>query len=78
MSVLSYRWQLEFENIKETRLSNAQYSENADSRELKAVYHKVSVDSIHKHCLIVPFENNNQYVMEIVDQSVWASCFSIV
>ena len=78
MSVLTYRWQLEYENTKETRHSQAQYKNDSDASNLSPVYHKVSIDSIHKHCLIVPFHNQSQFVMEIIDQEHWSTCFSEV
>jgi len=61
---------MEYANIKETRHSNAQYDELENSSELTPVYHKVSVDSIHKHCLIIPYKESSQFVMGILDQEL--------
>ena len=69
---------MEYENIKETRHSNAQYNVLENSSELTPVYNKVSVDSIQKHCLIVPYKENSQFVMEIIDQDLWSNSFSDV
>ena len=78
VSVLTYRWQMEYENVKVIRDSNAQYQETINSSELTPVYHTVTIDSIQKHCLIVPYKNESQFVMEVIDQNIWASCFSNV
>ena len=69
---------MEYANIKETRHSNAQYDEIENSSESTPVYHKVSVDFINKHCLIIPYKESSQFVMEILDQELWASSFSDV
>jgi len=78
VSVLSYRWQMEYENVKAIRSTNAQYVDMVRSKELTPVYHKVSIESIQKHCLIVPYKEDSQFVMEIIDEDLWANCFSIV
>ena len=78
VSVLSFRWQMEYENVKAARAPNAQYIEMESSLELAPVYHKVSIDSIQKHCLIIPYKEDSQFVMEIIDQDLWANCFSVV
>ena len=78
MSVLTYRWQLEYKNVRESKQANAQYNIGADLNDLSPVYHRVSVDCIHNHCLIVPYHKNSHFVMEIIDQEAWASCFSSV
>ena len=78
LSVLSYRWQREFENVKAIRSTNAQYVGMDNSMELTPVYHKVDIDTIQKHCLIVPSKENSQFVMEIIDQDLWANCFSMI
>ena len=42
------------------------------------VYHKVSIDAIHKHCLMIPFETHSQFWMEVIEQETWAMAFSDV
>ena len=61
VSVLTYWWQLEYENVSEARQTNAQYTNGKDTQGLSAVYHKVSIDCVHKHCLIVPYQNSSQF-----------------
>ena len=78
MSVLTYRWQLEYTNIKENRQVNAQYDEEYVKSKNIPVYHKVSIASIQKHCLVIPYEENSPFVMEIIDQDLWANAFSEV
>jgi hypothetical protein len=78
MSVLTYRWQLEYENVKAKKDSNAQYNETKNSNDLIPVYHKVSIDTIQKHCLILPYSEGSQFVMELIDQNMWEDCFSNV
>ena len=46
--------------------------------ELIPVYYKISADQIQKHCLILPYEENSHFVMEIIDQELWGSAFSEV
>ena len=78
ISVLTYRWQLEYTNFKENRQVNAQYDEEYVKSEMIPVYHKVSMDSIQKHCLVIPYEENSPFVMEIIDLDLWATAFSDV
>ena len=78
MLVLSYRWQLEYSNVKEIRHKNTQYDDIDSNVALLPVYHKVSIESIQKHCLIIPYENKSQFVMEIIDIDLWANAFSEV
>lgn len=75
ISVFTYRWQLEHKNIKECRQPTAQYNDDINTQDLLPIYHKVNIDCIHKHCLIVPYKQNSQYVMEVIDQDQWAKCF---
>ena len=76
--VITYHWQLEFGTIKINKQANIQYNNNVLSTNLVPVYHKVSIDCIQKHCLIIPFEINGQYVMEINNPSLWAEAFLTV
>jgi len=78
ISVLTYRWQLEYRNIKICRNSDEHYLEIDKTLELIPVYHKVSIDSIQKHCLMIPFESDSQYWMEVIEQELWANAFSDV
>ena len=78
VSVLTYWWQLEYENVSESRRINAQYTIGKNTQGLSAVYQKASIDCVHKHCLIVPYQNSSQFVMEVIDQDKWADCFSSV
>ena len=70
MSVLAYRWQLEFKNIGISRASNAQYNDDGVTSGEKPVYHKISANSIHKHCLMLPYHKESHFVMEIIDQEL--------
>jgi hypothetical protein len=46
VSVLSYCWQMEYENAQASRASNAQYVIMDSSIDLTPIYHKVSIDNI--------------------------------
>ena len=46
--------------------------------QLIPVYHKVGIDAIQKHCLMIPFETNSQFWMEVIEQETWAMAFSDV
>ena len=76
--VITYQWQLECANVKINKQGNIQYTENVLGTNLVPVYHKVSIDCIQKHCLILPYEENSQYVMEINNPMLWAEAFSTV
>ena len=78
VSVITYRWQLEFESIKISKQANTQYNNNVLSTNLVPVYHKVSINCIQKHCLIILFEIDGQYKMEINNPSLWAEAFLTV
>ena len=77
-SVLTYRWQLEYKNVRESKQANTQYDDRDNMQEFILVYHKISIDTIQKHCLIIPYEDNSHFVMEVVDQDLWAKAFSNV
>ena len=77
-SVLTYRWQMEYMNIKTSKNSNEQYMDMDDTLQLIPVYHKVAIDAIQKHCLMIPFETNSQFWMEVIEQDTWALAFSDV
>ena len=68
ISVLTYRWQMEYENEKAMKDSQAHYNKNESSSILTPVYHKVSVNTIQKHCLIIPYKEDSHFVMEIIEQ----------
>ena len=70
VSVLTYWWQLEYDQVSVSKKTNIQYEESEEISELIPVYHKISVDLIQKHCLILPYEENSQFVMEIIDQEL--------
>ena len=69
---------MEYANVHALKDIQAQYNENGNAFNLQPIYHKVSVESIHKHCLIIPYSNESHFVMEIIDQDMWANCFSEV
>lgn len=78
MSVLTYRWQLEYmQDYKHTAM-NAQYLPQDNTIGMTPVYHKVSVDTLHKHCLMLPYDQISNFLMEITDEEYWAAAFSAV
>ena len=77
-SVLTYRWQLEYARQKIVKTKHVQYSNTDNYENMIPVYHKVSIDAVHKHCLMLPFHHSSQYLMEVIDQEHWASAFSTV
>lgn len=78
VSVLTYCWQMENEDAKIIRESQAQYIDEIISSQMNPIYHKVCIESIQKHCLIVPYAQHSPFVMEIIDPNHWAKCFSTV
>ena len=78
MSVLTYRWQLEYEGDKVVKQMYHPNECNVDASELTPIYHAVSVDTIQKHCLIIPYNNEgkSQFLMQVIDQHKWAKSFT--
>ena len=69
---------MEYQNVNASKDNQAHYDENKILSRPEPIYHKVSVESIQKHCLIIPYSNESQFVMEIIDQEMRANCFSEV
>ena len=69
-SVLTYKWELEYEEIQRKTLQKRK-KEPDDTSNLTPVYHIVSVDTIQKHCLVMPMHSPSRYVMQVVDQNKW-------
>ena len=59
MIVLTYRWQMEYQNLSLCKNGNAQYNDNDNVEHLTPVDHKISANSIYKHCLILPIKTVN-------------------
>ena len=80
MSVLTYRWQLEYEEYTVVRHKIHPKDCLADASELTPIYHAVSVDTIQKHCLMIPYDSKNRspFLMQVVDQYKWANSFASV
>jgi len=53
-SVLTYKWELEYEEEKNKSVKSTRNCTLDDTTKLTPVYHNVSVDTIQKHCLIIP------------------------
>ena len=80
MSVLTYRWQLEYLNDEPVGSRFKHHSCSADASALTPVYQAVSVDTIQKHCLMIPYcgKNISCFLMQVVDQNNWWELFSNV
>ena len=78
MSVLTYRWEMEYDGVQEKTQKNTQYNENDNDTDMKPIFHKVGIDTIQKHCLIIPYHQTSIFVMEVIDQEHWALAFSAV
>jgi hypothetical protein len=79
MSVLTYQWQLEYEE------DNNQYQRHLspydlldDTENLTSVYRNVSIDTLQQQCLMIPYHQNSRFLMEVIDQHKWATSFSLV
>ena len=55
MSVLTYRWQLEYLKDKPVSVSFKPHDCNIDASKLTPVFRCVSVDTLQKHCLMIPY-----------------------
>ena len=80
MSVLTYRWQLEYEGNKEIRQILYPHNCKVDASLLTPIYNAVSVDTLQKHCLMIPYntEGKSQFLMQVVDQRKWSQSFATV
>ncbi len=80
MSVLTYRWQLEYEETKVATQMFHPHECNVDASELTPIYHAVSVNSIQQHCLMLPYDTKgkSQFMMQVIDQHKWASSFAVI
>ena len=80
MSVLTYRWQLEYEGDNVIK-QNIHPSECLiDATKLTPIFHAVSVDTLQKHCLMLPYDNKKKscFLMQVIDQHKWANSFTSV
>ena len=77
LSVITYKWELEYE--KQPKLNSQKNKKiiEDDTSNWTPVYHNVSVDTIQKHCLMIPLHLKSKYMIQIVDQDKWADAFSI-
>ena len=80
MSVLTYRWQLEYEKDKPVTASYKPYECGIDASNITPVYRLVSVDTLQKHCLMIPYDTKrtSRFLMQVVDQDKWWESFSSV
>ena len=80
MSVLTYRWQLEYSNYKQVSASFKPHECKIDASMLNPVYCSVSVDTLQKHCLMIPYKEMSKscFLMQVVDQDKWRESFSSV
>jgi hypothetical protein len=80
MSVLTYRWQLEYLQDQPVSASFKPHECDIDTTKLTPVYRSVSVDTLQKHCLMMPYLGRckSRFLMHIVDQDKWWESFSSV
>ena len=80
MSVLTYRWQLEFVNDSACSNKNHPHKCTIDASLLKPIYWAVNVDTLQQQCLMIPYCNNSKsrFLMQVVDQDKWWQSFTYV
>ena len=76
--MLTCRWQLENTIQKQYKQVNAHHDDRICNMDLLPNFHMISIDSIQKHCLIVPYKENSQFIMQINEPKLWADSFSSV
>ena len=76
LSVLNYQWELEYGEDKTNYLKSTPNSTLDDTTKLTPVYHNVSVDTIQKHCLMIPMHATSRFLIQVVDQNKWADAFT--
>lgn len=78
MSVITYRWQLEYEGESAVWHNLHPHDCLMDAIDLTPIYHVVSVETLQKHCLMIPYKSGgrSQFLMQVVDQHKWANSFA--
>lgn len=74
-SVLTYQWQLEYEENQKGYDKLSPYNEDGNTSNCTPIYHKVSVDTFQKNILMIPYHTSSKFLLEIMDQSKWAQAF---
>ena len=74
-SVLTYQWQLEYVKNQKNYKKLSPYDNNDNATLCTPVYHKVSVDTLQKNILMIPYHPNNKFLMEVIDESKWAKSY---
>ncbi len=69
ISVLTYRWQLEYAGDKPVPASYKPYNCAVNAQNLTPIYCAVSVDTLQKHCLMLPYQEmgKSRFLMQVVD-----------
>ena len=75
MSVLTYRWQLENTIQRQYKQVNAHHDDRICNMKLMPKFHKISIDSIQQYCLIEPFKENSQFIMQVNEPTLLANFF---
>lgn len=76
MSVLSYIWMLEYEDVPVELFSTYKTYQKEDMNAgLKPIYRVVKHKSIHSHCLLIPFDETSTFVLQIKHPNEWANEF---
>ena len=80
MSVLTYRWQLEYKNDAPVLARYKPHECLVDTSQLTPIYRAVSVDTLQKHCLMIPYcgMNKSRFLKQVIDQDKWCESFSSV
>ena len=76
MSVSTYQWELEYEELKKFGKVSILYDDTDNSSNHKPIYHKLNVNTIQKNILILPYHENSKYLMEITEPNKWAIAFN--
>ena len=77
LSVITFKWELEYESEPKLNSKRNRKVLEDDTSNRTPVYHNVSVDTIQKHCPMIPLHSKSKYMIQIVDQDKWADAFSI-
>ena len=76
-SVLTYQWRLEYEEDSEKKDHPSEpHNMKDDATKWTPSYRSVSVDTLQKHCLMIPCHENSKFVLQVIEQNKWAASFS--
>ena len=74
--MITYLWELEYEEDKAKTVKKNHKSSMDEPSDMTPVYRIVSVDTIQKHCLMIPMHSSSKFLIQVVNKKKWADAFT--